>query len=241
MSILELIYKCTSVRSKRYAASFLLIIIHVAFFSVPAYGGPILYDPETWDSGTSGWTNEAPEGTGDASLSNPDGYLKITFPSQAGEPEYEEDTIYTKQAGETGNFAQFGNNLILSFRFYAEDVLPLSTVLYLHSSSSGNIWEYAFANTAVGVWTRHEIAFIYDKGWAGPGGAGTFRNDLSTIDWIGINIARKLDTIQQDYGLDDWVYFIPEPGAMCMLASTFVSLMFALRKKLRIFSVFLKS
>lgn len=239
MSILESIYKCTSVRLKQYAVSFLPIIIPAALFSIPAYGGPVLYDPETWDSGTSGWTNEAPEGTGDATLSNPDNYLKITFAAQSGEPEYEEDTIYTKQADEIGYMRK--NGLILSFRFYAEDVLPLSTVLYMHSSSSGNIWEYAFANTAAGVWQRHEIFFIYDSGWAGPGGAGTFWNDLGTIDWIGINIARKLETIQQDYGLDDWVYFIPEPGAMCMLASTFVSLMFALRKKLRIFSIFLKS
>ncbi len=241
MSMLELIYKRITAHWKQYAAPFLLIIIPAALFSIPAYGGPVLYDPETWDSGTSGWTNAAPEGTGDATLSNPDNYLKITFAAQSGEPEYEEDTIYTKQADEVGSFRKYGQNLTLSFRFYAADVLPLSSVLYMHSSSSGNVWEYAFANTAVGVWQRHEIAFIYDRGWAGPGGAGTFLNDLSTIDWIGINIARKLDTIQQNYGLDDWVYFIPEPGAMCMLASTFVSLMFALRKKLRIFSVFLKS
>ncbi len=209
----------------------LLIVILSVSLDNCSFGGPVLETPETWDSGLGGWTNAPPEGTGTATLSNPDAYLRISFAAQSGAPQYEEDTIYTKAPSETGAFQAYLPELRLSFSFYAEDVLPLSSVLYMHAADSGNIWEYAFANTVVGEWTQHVVSFDYDTGWVGPGDATTFWTDLANIDWIGINIVRQLNVIQQDYGLDDWVYFVPEPGVISMLATVVVSLAFTLRKR----------
>ena len=208
------------------------LCVTVVITAIASHGlaGPVLNTPETWDSGLAGWTNT----TGNAALSNPSNYLRITFSSQGGAPTFEEDTISTSGIDFTGNY-QTNPTLALRFSFYAEDVLPLSSVLYLHSAVSTSRWEYVFANTVVGSWTTHTMEFIYGPGWSGPGGAAEFQSDLSNIDWIGINIARKLDTIQQVYGIDDWEYFlIPEPGTVCVLASAFLSLAFTFRKRLRI-------
>lgn len=205
-------------------------ILIIFLLAIRVHAGPVLDTPETWDSGLAGWTNT----TGFATMSNPSNYLRITFGSQSGEPVYEEDTIFSSGADFTGNYQTSPLPMAVTFSFYVEDVLPLSTVLYLHSPTNDNRWEYALTNLVVDSWIEQEVIFSYSAGWSGPGGASEFWSDLADIDWIGINIARKLDTIQQVYGIDNWMFFvIPEPGTVCMLASAFISLAFTFRKRLR--------
>ena len=97
--------------------------------------------------------------TDDAELRNTEGYLQIVFDDQGGgPPSYEEDTIFTSHADETGNFRTniLGNGLGigLSFSFYASNSLPLSTVVYFHSAGepSTNYWQYAFDYDSLGSW-----------------------------------------------------------------------------------------
>ncbi len=203
----------------------------------PVIAGPVLNDPETWSGGLNGWESE----TGKASLDAASGYLEITFGPQlfGGPPQYEEDTIHTHSADETGNF-QIAD-LAVRFSFFAEDVLPLNSAVYLHQSGApaDEHWAYAFANTGVGSWQNQAVSFNYSANWVGPGGAAAFWTALANVDWIGINIARRLDKIQQDYRLDNWeygidsnLYSIPEPGTYCMLASALLSVAFTFRKRL---------
>jgi hypothetical protein len=200
--------------------------------------GIILNSPETWSTTPllDGWTNAPINGVGSGNpnrLSNPANYLRITFSQQGGAPSYEDDVIYTTNANYTGSYLGHtsASNLAVQFRFYAEDVLPGLSEVYLHNAN-GDIWEYAFSGT-VGSWIQQNIAFNYSAGWVGPGGASQFWSDLANIDWIGVYIVRNIDTIQQDYGIDDWQYYevIPEPGVFSILAASFLSCAIALRKR----------
>ena len=199
--------------------------------SLLSHAGIALYTPQTWSNtpySAEGWTN-LPFGTGLASLTNPGGYLNIRFSDQgAGPPAYEEDTVYANGSSYTGSYYSAGG---IRFSFYAEDILPLSSVLYMHSGVDASLWEFAFSNTMAGVWQQQDVPLAYSAGWSGPGGAAAFSNALANIDWIGVNIARAMNTIQQDYGLDDWEYYIPEPGATCLLAAALLALWFAWRRR----------
>jgi len=233
--------------TREHSAAILAAFLFVYLLSSsPVVAGPVLSDPELWDAGNlAGWTNTPPTGTGNSALSNPgsggvigdDGYLRISFGSQSGQPQYQEETIYTTNPDETENFQIAG--LELHFYFYAEDVQPLSTIVYMHSDVSTSRWELAFTQTSTNTWSEFTVLFDYDAGWLGLGGAGQFWNDLADIDWIGINLARKLDTAPQDYGLDYWYYvqsgMIPEPGSVLMLASVLLSLAATFRKNLQTF------
>lgn len=202
-----------------------------------AMAGPVINDPVTWGpgSGLSGWTNAVTIGSEEATLSNPGTYLNIGFGQQVGEPQFEQDTVYTVDPDETGNFT--GVNL--RFSMYAEDILPLSSVVYMHSANTpGGYWQYEFANTGVGAWVQHEIGFVYSGDWVWSAGAGSevqFWSDLAQVDWIGVNIARNLDTMAQDYRLDDWEYYysVPEPGAVYVLVSSLLSMGLVFRKRLK--------
>lgn len=197
--------------------------------------GPVLNDPEIWANVPSleGWTNALPYGQETATLSNPSNYLRITFAQQSGQPQMETDTIYTEGGEHIGNY-QIAS-LFLRFDFYAEDVLPLSSTLYLHSAVRDTTWEYVFANTAVDTWTPHDVSFLYSPDWSGLGGASEFWADLADIDRIGISVVRDWpNAAQQDYGLDNWEYYaIPEPNTFAVLTAAFLSLGLTFRRRLK--------
>ncbi len=217
-----------------------IVFAALAATVIPSQAGIVLGSTETWSAAPSlaGWDNVPPIGTFNATLSNPgaggagpgEGYLRITFSDQGGgPPAYEEDTAYADGSGYTGSYWDATH---IKFSFYAEDVLPLSSVLYLHGAVSGNTWEFAFNNTMAGVWQEHAIPLNYESGWSGPGDAADFLNDLANVEWIGVNVARALNTMQQDFGIDNWgYYYIPEPGSIYLLASALLALGTALRRK----------
>lgn len=224
----------------RSAACGLWTVLFLGFSSLPVCAGPVLNDPEMWTNSPSlsGWTNALPYGTELATLSNPSNYLRITFSEQTEGPEFETDTIYADSGNYVGGYQEGGLLLALRFDFYAEDVLPLTNMVYLHSAVSNTTWEYVFTYTNLGTWVTYEVPFSYDAGWFGPGGETEFWDDLANIDRIGITIARDWpNTIQQDYGIDNWEYYIiiPEPGTLGVLATAFLSLgvMFRRRRKSR--------
>jgi len=187
---------------------------------------------EQWTASGSlaGWTNAAPYGTGNAVLTNSSGFLMLSFPAQ-GMPAVLADTMYGTGTQYSGSFALA--QLAVRFNFLAEDALPSSSVLYMHAVS-GREWTYAFDNPAVNVWTMQDVTFDYNfgAGWSG-GSQAQFNSDLSAIDAIGIRINNRFDyTGQQDYGLDDWTYYIPEPGTVCLLASFFLCFGIVFRRRL---------
>ncbi len=177
---------------------------------------------ETWSSPPSlaGWTNSAPIGTTLATLTNPAGeYLRIQFDARdnPGDPPIE-DTVYTQGLSYTGSYAEVAG---VGFSFLAEDFLPSASAVYMRGSS-GTEWERAFTVSQVNNWESFSVAFDYSDGWVG-GTEAQFLNDLTDIDAIGVYVSGPLNFDPQDYGLDNWSYYVPEPGTLCMLAAVFAS------------------
>ncbi len=56
--------------------------------------------------------------------------------------------------------------------------------------------------------------------------------DLGSVDWIGLYIQRN-GLGAQDYRIDNFMLFVPEPGGMALLAAALVSIGATLRRKRR--------
>lgn len=203
--------------------------------AVSAVAGVVLGNPQTWDAGDThdAWKNTPPGGASVATLTTPavggvgnSGYLRIAIPAVGAPLVPADDTAWTDQGVDIGNY----QGISVAFSFYAEDMLPLSSVVYLHSAVSDNTWQYGFANSQVGVWETQLVGFDYDygNGWSGWGNASDFWNDLANVDWIGVNV----QTIgAHAYGIDNWVYCVPEPGAVYLLLAALLSLACAIRHR----------
>ncbi len=210
-----------------------------------ASASPTLNIPQTW-TGTSlnGWTNSAGEvvqdnpGTGGNTGGGSDGYMRILFPDQGGFPQAQEDTVYSAEVADSGDYQQYYAALQISFDFLAQNYAPASPALYFQSSVGGSdIWMHSFdyAAASVGSWEEFVVSFNYNPStWVSQGGgdATAFYNALSAVDWVGINLSRNLDDSgDQYYGIDNWRYSVPEPGSMCMLGVALGSLAVTLRKR----------
>jgi hypothetical protein len=215
--------------------TFPLMVVGIALCAGMVHAGPLLNTPETWDSppAQEGWDNDAPDGvgTGDGTISASGGWLQIVFAEQVGEPTYEEDTMYANGADYIGNYTT-STPLAVRFQFYASDILPGDVALYVHSSDGGGaLWEYALTVGSVGQWIDIAVPLYYTSDWVGPGGSADFLVDMASVDWIGVNIARStLDLGEQEYRIDNWEYFVPEPGTIWALVAAFFSLSIAARQ-----------
>jgi hypothetical protein len=215
----------------------LLVAVIAGSVAQCACAGIILNSPEMWSTAGSlaGWTNATPIGTQNSTLSNPSNFLRITFGDQGGVPVFEDDVIYSTNYA--GSYLGSSSNLALRFSFFASNMLPAVSEIYIHNPN-GDIWELAF-NAVAGSWVQEDIRFNYSAGWVGPGSSSQFWSDLANIDWIGVYIVRNIDTIQQNYGIDNWEFYqvIPEPGVFSILAACLLSGAIALRKRRQYCSV----
>jgi len=145
----------------------------------------------------------------------------------------------SSQGAYVGNYlAGYGNALYVTFDLLAENFLPSSMALYFHSSVSGNTWAYNLAAPgSLGVWTGYQVSFAsglaVPGGWqfaGGPGGTPSqFIADLGNVDWIGIYISRFGSTLEEDYGLDNFLLHVPEPGTLYVLSAVLLSLCMTFR------------
>jgi len=212
-----------------------MIAVAVFFAAQCLHAGIILNSPEMWTNppSLSGWSAS----NGVVTLSNPSSgvssqYLRITFPLQSGPPQDEEDIVYANGSGYTGSYT---NATSLQFRFYEEDLISPLTQVYLHSAIDGSTWEYTFSVASTGTWYQETIPLSYSASWIGPGGPSQFVADLANIDWAGVYIAGNFNSMQQDYGLDNWGYYqgtgVPEPGVLTILCTAFLSFAILFRRR----------
>ena len=204
-------------RSKKNIWFSFTAMIAVAVFLAASHlqAGIILNSPEMWTNPPSlaGWANA----DGIVTLNNPSNYLSITFPSQSGPPQDEGDIIYANGSGYTGSYTNASD---IRFQFYEEELISPLTQVYLHSAVDNSIWEYTFSVATTGTWYLEDIPLSYSANWIGPGGASQFASDLGNIDWVGVYIAGSFNTMQQDFGIDNWGYYqqgagVPEARRAC--------------------------
>jgi hypothetical protein len=194
---------------------------------------------EDWTAaGTAGWENTPPIGSGIAQLSNPGGYLLIQFPDRGlppPPPTAEEDIIYNDGEAYTDSYEQDGLAVRFNFKTFNINMIPSSLQLYMYDAGSGHEWLYGFDVAQTIDWQTFEVSFDfnYGHGWSG-GTEAQFNADLASIDAIGILIESAVDLGEQNYGLDMWKYFIPEPATWCLLVASLLSAGIPLRRRMTV-------
>lgn len=190
---------------------------------------------ETWSSGLAGWTNTSLATT----LSNPGGntYLSALFGAEGEPPDpaMAADLIRTFSEPATNWFTGDylgGSNAVagVRFDFYADDVAP--SKLEVRFGSGAREWAYELDTPAVDTWTTENVWFNYGAWEGGPGTTeADFLADLQAVDWIGVYIERS-GLGEQDFFIDNFMLFVPEPGQVCLLASALLSIALAAKKGL---------
>jgi len=187
---------------------------------------------QTWDVADNlySWTNAPALGNALSPLSNPGGYLQMTFPAVGDPFSPANDFMYSQDAAYVGGLT---NSWGVRFSFRASD---LGSATLRFRSESGHIWDLGFDTTT--DWTTNTLYFVYSQyGWQSTTAGLTesdFYTDLASVDTIGIYVDRVLgDTSTQYYDLDNWEYFVPEPGTICMLGTFLLSFGLAQRRRLK--------
>ena len=236
----------TAKSPKLYALAGLLT--SVAMFS--AVAAPIVGTNESFTAGAQGWVVQNVGGPGSGGVTapqqpsggNPGAYLRMVFGAQT--PGAGQNAQFVANSGSSGgayvgNYVLgYGDALYVTFDLLAENFLPSSMALYLHSAVSGNTWAYNLnAPGSLGVWRGYSVSFASGLaapgGWqfaGGPGGTpAQFLSDLNNVDWIGIYISRFGSSLEEDYGLDNFLLHVPEPGTLYVLSAVLLSLCMTFR------------
>lgn len=192
----------------------------------------VILGQHDWNSGPeTGWDNLYNWTSLDNGVNQ--NWLQVTFPTtsspESGQDEWY-DVIYVQAADLFAG--TWTPSMSLRFDFFADDVTPQALQVQWQSSASSSIWGATLTPApTTDVWTRYELSLSNWQDWMFPGATeDQYLSDLSTIDWIGINIVRT-GAGAQVYGLDDVTLTIPEPPEMVMLGSAILVSLCALRQR----------
>lgn len=206
------------------------------------------YVEEDWSSANSGWVTDNGEAVlADGGLS----YLGITFTDDSTETA----NIYDVGGGlsllsGTENFTAFddfgGAEVVgVTFDFYVDgdsggttDDGPGSLSLYFMGGGNNTAWtynfyEFGFDSALAEGW--HSFGITFDaSGWL-PANAGgdSFEDSLTSVTRIGIELISRAGTGVENYRLDNFRLYYPEPGTYAVLAFALLSLGVTFRGKLR--------
>jgi len=214
--------------------------IAVFVITSTAIATPTVGTPQTWDSGNQGWSNDGTlGGTGvSGNLGNAGGVLRLTLPADGNPFSDASDFMYATGPAYTGVLTVPGIAGV-KFSFFASNLGgadALGTTTLRMVSGNNHIWERGFYASSVP--TVYSIGFTDGGAWAPvdftPGVGDSFLTDLGTVTAIGIYVSRAQgSTLPQTYDLDNWEYFVPEPGTMCMVGTVLLSFGLAQRKRLK--------
>lgn len=150
---------------------------------------------EQWaGAGTAGWTNLSAQ----VSVSNPGGYLAITFGAQSI-PELVEDRAWV----------DLPSGLLvtnIAFRFLAASVEPSALRVVLEATTNGHVWQCNLEPPATGSWGDYAVPVSEVSAWSmGPAGTpADFEQDLTRFDRVAVYVRRHGSPAVQEYGVDDF-------------------------------------
>lgn len=202
----------------------------------------ILNSPETFSLGVGNWgiSSQPPvHGLGSPFLTQGTGgqsgdYLQYNAVNAGATPDFF-DVVISNIVDYAGNYAIFGDALRLSFDFYASTTVPTYAQLFFNSGAD--------------QWTLDILPQISGTGWSTVGasfdssgagwfhqinGGSLFASSLTDVTAIGIFLVGTVggnDTAT--FGIDNWVYTVPEPGSMAMLGAALLSMAATFRRPLQ--------
>lgn len=204
--------------------------------ALPSYGAIILNSPETFDT-TGNWeVGNGPlyVGPGNSTISQgtggPNGnFLQINM--NYGAPVNPLDAVVSNLTDYAGDHT----DLILYFDFYASNAAP-SQVFVFFETSLGDLWSLEISDQILGTgWSQIAAGFSTgNTGWGQELGASTLADSFVNVTTVGLFIEGDTGIGgTQVFGIDNWVYSIPEPGTMAMLSAAFLSMGMTFRRSLR--------
>ena len=180
------------------------------------------------------WTNYwgyAPLNVGTTG-GNTGGWLQVTFTNTSSFPGPSwNDIAYTKATNII--VGAWTTNTAIRFDFWQSNVVA-SGVSLDFASTNGDIWTYSLTPSGVLTnWTTYTVSFNDIANWNSDFPVDSYLNDLSSIDWIGIQIYRDTSS-QQVYGIDNVMLSVPEPAECVLLGAAIIAAGMSLRKKRRL-------
>lgn len=195
----------------------------------------VSFTPVTWGTGGNnlGWshvvgdassiTSPATGGAGDGK-----GFLAINF--DAADPIYlfQTETVANSGPGYTGDY----RNRDLGLKFSLLGYTNAHYLLYFVSSAPGSegTWIWDLGDSAANqTWQTFTVNFQTRGagGWDSDS-TGSLLNALAMVDSIGLTITYALPDVPMpmQFGLDNWQFFVPEPGVTSMAALLLLSVVF---------------
>jgi hypothetical protein len=211
--------------------------------SAPISLASMILGQSDWDSGAEPWTEETGYDYATIDTDGTPAWLLVTFPANPGSPP--EDLEIVQTAATTlfaGSWAQNpAGDFWVEFDFMAEDVVPDEVAVYW--SGNGNMWGYTVfdANTdtmTLDSWVHFETiglsSNVYGLWSLSPFvNEDDFLADLQSIDWIGVYIDRG-DTVVENYRIDNFQLWVPEPAELAFLGFAVVSTAASLRRRRKV-------
>jgi hypothetical protein len=215
------------------------VILSVLLAAVGLSHGSISYELVTWGSGgnTLGWASVGGGGadvTSPGTGGNPDGYLNMQF-VVTGVSGPQIDAIANGGAGYTGNYT---TDTALRFNYLGYPGSVASLYFDSSAGAAGSTWELTLPEGShtwrtLTVAMREGTQFPGYDGWTDVSGSGdSFLLALSQVDRIGLIIQTTSAPGTYDFGLDNWQFYVPEPGAMSMVMTALLSIGLTFRRRL---------
>ena len=163
---------------------------------------------------------------------NPGGWLQVTFTNTSSSPGPSwSDIVYTKATNIIAG--AWSTNTTVQFDFWQSNVVAGGLELAFGDTNNGDIWTYSLTPSGLLTnWTTYIVSFNDLADWSSPFSADTYLDDLSAIDWIGVEIYRDTSS-QQVYGIDNVRLSVPEPAECVLLAAAMITSGMSLRRKRR--------
>jgi hypothetical protein len=184
-----------------------------------------------WDTVAHDWDSLYGNAQLNRQVSGPNGWLRITFPASE-DPLASYDIVYTK--AENLFAGSWSENIGVQFDFWAEDGGPDQLELRWRSSLTNEMWAAPLSPGPGGASKNYLASLFYTEDWkytgVGGGSGELYRDQLASIDWIGIYV-KRFGTGQEQYGLDNVRLMVPEPSQWLMLGTAMAVSAWTLRRR----------
>jgi len=190
------------------------------------------YDIVTFeDDFLDGWGNVA---GGDAEATDPqvredsgNKYLSFMFPI-VGVPAYQEDSLYNDTWKYSGQFIENGAYVVHGLQF---DFLGYPQALgqsLFFESDIGSVYRWVGdIGSSSHSWETKSFTFTDPSLWElDPASTSEgFHAALAHVKLIGITVSHWNLGSTFEYGIDNWQFFVPEPGVVAMSVTALLSMM----------------
>ena len=242
---------------KRNADSLVLAVLALTMVVGSAYAQIIVSEPREFSApnyvavldgwaNADGFANLSHETTGGSPIGggapqSGNAYLGIQF-NYNPVPSIQNPTINNASPGYIGTggtgggslyaFANSGSDARIVFDFIGLTTAPTLGSAIRIVGTSGT-WSQTFNYTQIGQWQQFSL-YLDEPSWTLQSGSGTFLAALASVTQVELDIEGNVGMGGiQNFGLDNWMYAVPEPGTLYMLGAALLGLATTFRRQIQ--------